>query len=95
MRNLEEGFKFLGLTQKEMKIIVGLTIRPTTNVSDLAKTIRVARTTLLPLLTKLKKRGLVKEVLVGAHREWQLSEYGEIQAKLKDVLDIFEQKNTA
>ena len=95
MRNLEEGFKFLGLTQKEIKIFMGLTIRPSTNVSDLAKTIRIARTTLLPLLMKLKKRGLVREVIVGAHREWQLADYAEIQAKVKDVLDIFEQKKAA
>jgi len=54
-------------------------------VTKIADTSKLPRTTVGFLLKKLKQRGLVEQIKVGRHKEWQIKSLEKISQKLQQI----------
>ncbi len=77
---IEEEIKLLGLTTKEKKLLAGLSATPI-NVSSLARTTKIKRTSLYSLLDHLSSRGLVSKTLQGKRWYWFATPAKQLQEK--------------
>jgi len=89
MKNIQDSLETLGFNTKETKIILTLTAKGSSTVSALARMIKIPRTTISPILQKLKKRGLIRQTQVSGHQEWELIELKEFYKKLDSAIRVF------
>ncbi len=73
----------LGLTSQELEIFNALKFEKSVLVTKISETSKLPRTTVSFLLKKLKQRGLVEQIKIKQHKEWQLKSNQEISEKLK------------
>lgn len=78
---IEEESKLLGLTTKEKRLLDGLSATPI-NVSDLARTTKIKRTSLYSLLEHLLDRGLASKTRLGRRWYWYATPAKQLQEKL-------------
>ncbi|TAN58355.1 hypothetical protein EPN15_01330 [Patescibacteria group bacterium] len=82
--------KILGLSKKEATIFFELGTCVHITATDLAKKIKIPRTTTLFLLHKLQERGLAEKIPVKNHKEWGLTSREELIKKLRKTIRAFE-----
>lgn len=78
--------KLLNLSKREARLLEILYKNPVQNVSQLAKSVEIPRTTVKFLLGKLEKRLLVKKTASGKRFKWSLN------TSNIEVLGLFEEK---
>ncbi len=92
MELTKENFRMFGLTSAELKVLNGLFPGKTMNISELSKVAKVNRTTILPVLLRLKKRGLARIVQVDKHKEWKMTALPVIKKMVADHTALLERK---
>lgn len=92
MELTKENFRLFGLTFAELRVLNGLMSGKTMNISELSRISRVNRTTILPVLLRLKKRGLARVVRVGKHKEWKMAALPAIKKIVGEQVSLLEKE---
>ncbi len=94
MKLTQENFRLFGLTSAELGVLNCLISGETMNISELSRTSKINRTTILPVLLRLKKRGLARIVQVGKHKEWKMAALPVIKKIMANHISVLEKKET-
>lgn len=75
----------LGLTKQELTVYNALELEKSVLITKLADTTALPRTTVSFLLKKLKQRGLIEQIKIKQHKEWQIKSLEEVSQKLQQI----------
>ena len=87
MEFLVDQLKFLGLSDKEVRVFTALSTFGKMNMTKIAKRAGLARTTVDAIVRRLVEQGLVDQERVGGHQEYSVT-----AQKVADKLDWIERR---
>jgi len=86
----KRDLKILNLANNELIVLQVLKGMPHAKVTLLAKKTKLPRTTVAFLLHNLQKRGLVKQIKIANHKEWQLTEDENLALQFRKLINNLE-----
>ena len=89
MDKIRKALEILGLNEKEIKIILGLSALPHLSESGVSRVTKLPRTTIIPILKKLKERRLVSEIKILGHKRWKIAQFEDIRKELLEAYEAF------
>lgn len=84
--------KMLGISATEARVLSALQGISRANVSEIAREMRIPRTTARFLLEKLRRREFAERIRVQNHHEWRIASNEELVRKIRQLANLFEGK---
>jgi len=92
----QDNLHIFGFTDAEAKAVLALVEKGPLRVSTLGRTADIPRTTAYSVLKRLKKRGFVKRIAKGVHRErWRIARLPQLKKRVREALETFERDDTS
>ncbi len=88
-RDIKKGLDFLGIDEKEHRIIEALKAGGSLRPIDIARKTGVGRTTVNFLLKKLQLRGVLVRSKIKNHYEWTIADNVQIKSKIENLYKSF------